>query len=160
MRKTLCTLTAVALTATTLAAPQAMAAQASAKETIGIGTGGVIGAVAGGPLGFVIGAAIGAKIGDTLHKKDEQIDELSASLESRVSMVAARWSIFSSFLCRVSPIFVPMAAPITKPTGPPATAPMTPPVPSPIVSFFEAWAAMAWGAANVVAAKSRNHVMR
>ncbi len=88
MRKTIWTLTAVSMAAAAFAAPAAEAAQASTKETVGIGAGGVIGAVAGGPAGFIIGAAIGAKIGDTLHKKDVEIDELSATLESRDTTVA------------------------------------------------------------------------
>jgi outer membrane protein OmpA-like peptidoglycan-associated protein len=89
MRNTIWTITAITLVATTFAAPQAMAAQASAKETIGIGAGGVIGAVAGGPVGFVVGAAIGAKIGDTLHKKDVEIDELTTTLETRDAAVTS-----------------------------------------------------------------------
>ena len=43
--------------------------KASKEETIGIGSGGVIGAVAGGPVGFIVGSAIGAKLGDNWHKK-------------------------------------------------------------------------------------------
>lgn len=76
IRKTVTGLAIVAV----LAAGPAQAA-ASKKETIGIGTGGVIGAVAAGPVGFIVGAAIGAKLGDTLHRKDETIDSLSAEVE-------------------------------------------------------------------------------
>ncbi len=63
-------------------AQDAFAAKSSKEENIGIGTGGVIGAVAGGPVGFIIGAAIGAKIGDTMHQKSERIDSLEASLDN------------------------------------------------------------------------------
>jgi len=62
-----------------LAAGPAQAA-ASKQEAVGIGTGGVLGAVAGGPIGFIVGAAIGAKLGDTLHQKDETIDSLATEV--------------------------------------------------------------------------------
>jgi outer membrane protein OmpA-like peptidoglycan-associated protein len=85
MRNLIWTITALGLLAT---APVTNAANASKEESIGVGTGGVIGAVAGGPIGFMIGAAIGAKIGDTLHRKDSEIDTLSASLEESQSTVS------------------------------------------------------------------------
>lgn len=88
MRKSIWTLTAVTLTAMAFASPSAMAAQASNEETIGIGAGGIIGALAGGPAGFIVGAAIGAKLGDKMHKKNVEIDTLSASLETREATVA------------------------------------------------------------------------
>jgi len=78
MRKLIWTITALGLV---VAAPVANAGKASKEESIGVGTGGVIGAVAGGPVGFIIGSAIGAKIGDTLHKKESKIAALSASLD-------------------------------------------------------------------------------
>lgn len=63
------------------------AADASKEEKVGVGSGALLGAVAGGPVGFLIGAAIGAKIGDTLHKKNETIEELDVSLrESRADI--------------------------------------------------------------------------
>ena len=77
MRKLVWTITVLGLV---MAAPAANAA-ASKEETIGVGTGGVIGAVAGGPLGFMLGAAIGAKVGDTLFKKNAEIESLNASLD-------------------------------------------------------------------------------
>jgi len=83
MRKLIWTITALGLI---LAAPAANAS-ASREETIGIGTGGVIGAVAGGPLGFMIGAAIGAKVGDTFFRKDTEIESLNASLNESESVV-------------------------------------------------------------------------
>ncbi len=78
MRKLIWTITALGLV---VVAPVANAGKASKEESIGVGTGGVIGAVAGGPVGFIIGSAIGAKIGDTLHKKESKIAALSASLD-------------------------------------------------------------------------------
>ena len=85
MRNLIWTITALGLLST---APAANAANASKEESIGVGTGGVIGAVAGGPIGFMIGAAIGAKIGDTLYRKKSQIDVLSASLDESRSTVS------------------------------------------------------------------------
>jgi outer membrane protein OmpA-like peptidoglycan-associated protein len=64
------------------AAPSQAAGQASKEETIGVGSGALVGAIAGGPVGFVIGAAIGAKVGDTMHKKDESIDDLQVAVAS------------------------------------------------------------------------------
>lgn len=79
------TVTGIAIVAV-LAAGSAQAA-ASRQETIGIGTGGVIGAVAGGPVGFIVGAAIGAKLGDTLHSKDEKIGSLTAEVRNSRSTI-------------------------------------------------------------------------
>ncbi len=61
---------------------QSASADASKEETIGVGSGAVVGALAGGPVGFIIGAAIGAKLGDTMHKKPEQIATLEVSLQA------------------------------------------------------------------------------
>jgi len=83
MRKLIWTITALGLV---MAAPAANAS-ASKEESIGIGTGGAIGAVAGGPLGFMIGAAIGAKVGDTLFKKNSEIDSLNTSLDESQDLV-------------------------------------------------------------------------
>jgi outer membrane protein OmpA-like peptidoglycan-associated protein len=81
------TLIAVSAIFTIMAAPAANAAKSSKEEGIGIGAGAIIGAFAGGPVGFVLGAGLGAKIGDTLHKKDENIDELQVSLRDSRSDV-------------------------------------------------------------------------
>ena len=64
------------------------ATRASDEETIGVGVGAVIGGAAGGPVGVVLGAAVGAVLGDTMHQKDEQIEELTVSLETSQSDVA------------------------------------------------------------------------
>ena len=67
--------------------PAMAANKASREETIGVGSGAVIGAAAGGPVGFIVGAAIGAKIGDTMHKKNDRIGNLETSLDdSRVAV--------------------------------------------------------------------------
>ncbi len=79
MRNTVSKLAVLGLVAL---APAFVQANSSKEETIGVGTGGVIGAIAGGPVGFIIGAAIGAKIGDTYHQKDAQIDTLNTDLDS------------------------------------------------------------------------------
>lgn len=81
MRKIIWTITATGLVLTGLMAPAAHAAKASKQETVGIGAGGLIGAVAGGPVGFIIGASIGAKLGDTLYQKESQIDSLAGTLD-------------------------------------------------------------------------------
>jgi len=71
----------VATLATLLGASPAFAkGKASKEETIGVGSGAVIGAAAGGPVGFIIGAAIGAKLGDTWHGKNERLASLEGSL--------------------------------------------------------------------------------
>lgn len=83
MRTTLTLICCVSL----FAAVPVQAANASKEENIGAGSGAVIGAVAGGPVGLIIGAAIGAKVGDTLHEKNQTIDELDVSLQqSRADM--------------------------------------------------------------------------
>ena len=84
MRNITTAIITAALAATLSAAPALASAKASKEESIGVASGGVIGALAGGPAGFVVGAAVGAVIGDSFHQKDEQLDELQASLvESR-----------------------------------------------------------------------------
>jgi hypothetical protein len=77
MRKTLTLISCISL----LAVAPVHAAETSKPEKVGIGAGAVVGAIAGGPVGFIIGGAIGAKIGDTMHQKNESIDELSTSLQ-------------------------------------------------------------------------------
>lgn len=74
------TISAIALLGMVTVLPGAAQANPSKEESIGVGTGAVIGAAAGGPVGFIIGAAVGAKIGDSFHRKNSQIDTLSASL--------------------------------------------------------------------------------
>jgi outer membrane protein OmpA-like peptidoglycan-associated protein len=67
--------------------PSAHAQTASKEETIGVGSGIVIGALAGGPVGAIVGSAIGAKLGDKAHAKNRDIDNLNASLrQSRLAI--------------------------------------------------------------------------
>jgi outer membrane protein OmpA-like peptidoglycan-associated protein len=63
----------------------AQAENAPKEEVIGVGSGALVGALAGGPVGFVIGAALGAKFGDTMHQKNEAIEELDVSLQQSQS---------------------------------------------------------------------------
>lgn len=80
----------IAAVTTILVAPPADAATTSSREeTIGVGSGAVIGAFAGGPVGFIFGAAIGAKIGDTMHQKNDELDSLHVSLADSRNSVAS-----------------------------------------------------------------------
>lgn len=69
------------------AVPSQAANKGSKEEALGVSSGAFVGAIAGGPVGFVIGAAIGAKVGDTLHKKEERIEELRGSVTSSTDTV-------------------------------------------------------------------------
>jgi outer membrane protein OmpA-like peptidoglycan-associated protein len=86
MRKTITTIVAVGLTAAT---PLAAQAAASKQESIGVGTGAIIGAAAGGPIGFIVGAAVGAGIGNRFYEKSTEIESLTASLEESRGEVSA-----------------------------------------------------------------------
>ncbi len=77
-----------AICAVAMFGAEAHAAKASKSETVGVGSGAVIGAAAGGPVGLIIGAAIGAKIGDNYHKKNEQVASLESSLGESEQRVA------------------------------------------------------------------------
>ncbi len=85
MRKSI--IAAVATVSVLFAGPSLAASKSSTEEAVGIGSGAVVGAIAGGPVGFIIGAAIGAKVGDTMHKKNESIDDLQVSVESSTGTV-------------------------------------------------------------------------
>lgn len=88
MRNTTTAIVTAAL-AIFLAAPPAFAgSKASREETIGVGSGAVIGAVAGGPVGFIFGAAIGAKLGDTIYRKNDRLDTLEGELDESRNTVA------------------------------------------------------------------------
>lgn len=83
------TVTIVAsLAAFLLTSPAFAATKASKEESIGVGSGAVIGALAGGPVGFIFGAAIGAKLGDTIATKNERLDTLEGSLGDSRNTVA------------------------------------------------------------------------
>lgn len=83
IRKTIIT----GLVLSLFAAP-AFASGASKEEGAGVGIGAAVGGAAGGPVGAIIGAAIGAKIGDNFHKRSEQLDDLTASLDGSRSKVS------------------------------------------------------------------------
>jgi len=76
---------ALAVMAALAAGPASAAGKAGSEETTGVGVGAVVGAVAGGPVGLVVGAAAGAWLGDRFHDKNQQVDSLSASLETSES---------------------------------------------------------------------------
>ena len=71
-----------------LFAGTAAAAQTSKEESIGVGSGALVGAIAGGPVGLIVGAAVGAKLGDTMHQKNERIGRLQGSVKSSNSTLA------------------------------------------------------------------------
>ncbi len=77
----------IAATSVLFSMPSQAADKASKEESIGVGSGAVVGAIAGGPVGFFIGAAVGAKIGNTIHRKNESIEELQVSVENSGSAV-------------------------------------------------------------------------
>ncbi len=85
MRKIISAIAAVSL----VAAFSTANAAASKQETIGVGTGAIVGAAAGGPIGLVLGAAIGAKIGDRMHRDEVTIDTLSSSLDQSQARVSS-----------------------------------------------------------------------
>ena len=72
----------IAAVSVLFAVPSQAAQKGSKEETIGVSSGSIIGAIAGGPVGFIIGAAVGAKIGDSIHKKNERIENLQVSVAS------------------------------------------------------------------------------
>jgi outer membrane protein OmpA-like peptidoglycan-associated protein len=82
------TISIITLLGLAFALPAAAEVRASKQEAIGFGTGAVVGAAAGGPIGFIIGAAIGGTIGDSMHRKNESIEDLSASLDSSRTTIA------------------------------------------------------------------------
>ena len=66
------------------------------EESIGLGSGAVIGAAAGGPIGFVLGAAFGGWLGDRFHHEktarveaDERATQASAHADSLQTSLAA-----------------------------------------------------------------------
>lgn len=61
---------------------------ASKEESVGVGSGLIIGALAGGPVGAIVGAAIGAKLGDSMHDRNERIAALDADLSDERESVA------------------------------------------------------------------------
>ena len=70
-----------------LTAAPAFAESPSREEGIGVGLGATIGGIAGGPVGIILGAAFGARIGDEMHRRDTEVEQLSASLQGSQSRV-------------------------------------------------------------------------
>ena len=85
MRTTLIAITAAV--SILFAVPSQAAGEPSKQESIGVGSGALIGGIAGGPVGLIVGAAIGAKVGDTMHQKNERIDNLRVSMASSANTV-------------------------------------------------------------------------
>lgn len=72
----------IALVATALVTPAGFAApktEQNNEEGIGIGGGGIAGAIVGGPVGFIIGAATGGWLGSKFRKQREAREEIEAS---------------------------------------------------------------------------------
>ncbi len=84
MRKTISAITVFGLVTM---APFAAHAAASKQESIGVGAGAIVGAAAGGPVGLIVGAAVGAYLGDNMHRKNDEIETLSAELAASRSEV-------------------------------------------------------------------------
>ena len=78
----------IAVSSIAFATPAMAAEKSQRNESIGVGSGAVIGAFAGGPLGFVIGAAIGAKVGENIDKKNARIAGLERSVDDSNAYVA------------------------------------------------------------------------
>ena len=76
------TIAIIAAVSVLFAVPSQAAQKGSKEETIGVGSGSLVGAIVGGPVGFIVGAAVGAKIGDSFHKKNERIENLQDTVVS------------------------------------------------------------------------------
>lgn len=75
--------------------------RASKQETIGIGSGLVVGALAAGPVGAIVGAATGALLGDRMHRDQATMAGLESSLaesRTRESRLDARVAALSDEL--------------------------------------------------------------
>ena len=72
----------VAAVSVLFSVPSQAAHKGSKEESIGVGSGAVIGALAGGPVGMLVGAAIGARVGDSMNQKNEHIEDLKVSVDN------------------------------------------------------------------------------
>ena len=71
--------------------------RASKQESIGVGSGAVIGAAAGGPIGFVIGAAFGGWLGDRFHhEKSERLASEGRYQEAQVQVDSLKGRLVGS----------------------------------------------------------------
>lgn len=102
MRKTIPAIAVIALT-TMIAATPTIAAESSREEKIGVSSGAVIGAIAGGPVGFIIGATIGAKVGDTMHQKNESLQQS----QQDIRLLRNDFDAVSAELERIQPLARP-----------------------------------------------------
>lgn len=86
--------TALVVLSASLAAAPAWSAEkerASKQESIGLGSGAVIGAAAGGPIGFIVGAAFGGWLGDRFHhEKSERLAADARYDDEKVQNVSLR----------------------------------------------------------------------
>jgi len=51
------------------------------EESIGVGSGVVVGAIAGGPIGAIVGAALGGWVGDKFHRERKSREDFAARYE-------------------------------------------------------------------------------
>src|SRR5690606_40350775 len=78
--------------------------RASRQETMGLGSGAVIGAAAGGPVGLILGAAFGGWLGDRFHdEKDARLSAEADYADSRaeVGRLEARLGVSESEASRL-----------------------------------------------------------
>lgn len=87
----------IALVVSALVATSASAARSdkNREEGIGIGSGGIVGAIAGGPVGFIIGAAAGGWFGNKFHKERESKEEYAAMYEEADALAASLQSLIA-----------------------------------------------------------------
>lgn len=78
-------LVALTVLAALAAGPASAETRTSKEEATGVGIGATVGAFAGGPVGFIVGAAAGAWLGDNLSEKNQEVIELSGSLDTAES---------------------------------------------------------------------------
>lgn len=81
------TLALAALLSTPAMAEPATGMRASKSETVGLGSGLLVGALAGGPVGALLGAAAGAMLGDRVHRDAEAIGQLEQGLSGERSRI-------------------------------------------------------------------------
>jgi outer membrane protein OmpA-like peptidoglycan-associated protein len=104
------TIIILAAVAVLFAAPSQAAQKASKEETIGVGSGAVVGAIAGGPIGLIVGAVVGGKIGDSIHANNERIEnlqEIAASSTNKADQLASDVNTLNSEIDRLQNVARP-----------------------------------------------------